>query len=89
LAKLLACPLEEHTMIVIRLLFWIALIGAAIWFWRRLRTPAPVAPKGDDNPAPMVRCAHCGVHVPRAHALPQGEHWYCSQPHLQQGPSPR
>jgi uncharacterized protein len=34
----------------------------------------------------MVRCEHCGVHIPRIHALPKDQHWYCSQAHLQQGP---
>jgi uncharacterized protein len=34
----------------------------------------------------MVRCAHCGVHLPNDRALQQGNEWYCSQAHLQQGP---
>jgi uncharacterized protein len=34
----------------------------------------------------MVRCAHCGVHLPREEALADGRLWYCSQAHLTQGP---
>ncbi|MDX5371825.1 MAG: envelope stress response protein PspG [Pseudomonadaceae bacterium] len=72
-----------------RLLFWIAVIAAAVWLWRRFKRPAaPSADTAQQDPAPMVRCAQCGVHVPRDQALAQGERWYCSQAHLQQG-SPR
>ncbi|MEO4047236.1 PP0621 family protein [Pseudomonas sp. CAU 1711] len=73
-----------------RLLFWIAVIAAAVWLWRRLKRPnaASGATPTPDDPTPMVRCAQCGVHVPRDKALPQGERWYCSRAHLEQD-SPR
>ena len=29
----------------------------------------------------MVRCAHCGVHLPKGSALASGEQWYCSLEH--------
>ncbi|MBP5097837.1 PP0621 family protein, partial [Pseudomonas protegens] len=46
------------------------------------------APRSPNEPAttPMVRCAHCGVHLPQDRALSQSQQWYCSQAHLQQGP---
>ncbi|MBB2495415.1 PP0621 family protein [Aquipseudomonas ullengensis] len=71
-----------------RLLFWIALITAAVWLWRRLKRPATPAQKAapQDDPAPMVRCAQCGVHIPQLQALSADNRWYCSQAHLQQGP---
>lgn len=66
-----------------RLLLLVALIAAAAWLWRRFKRPA--APSADTvQPALMVRCAHCGVHVPRDKALMQDAHWYCSQAHLDQ-----
>jgi uncharacterized protein len=34
----------------------------------------------------MVRCARCGVHLPRDRALGNQQLWYCSQAHLEQGP---
>jgi uncharacterized protein len=75
-----------------RLLFWIAVIAAAVWLWRRFKRPTPpsatTTAQPDTEPAPMVRCAQCGVHVPRDKALPQGTQWFCSQAHLEQG-SPR
>ncbi len=35
---------------------------------------------------PMVRCAHCGLHVPRSEALPREGHYYCCAEHREQGP---
>jgi uncharacterized protein len=34
----------------------------------------------------MVRCAHCGVHLPQDRALSSRQEWYCTQAHLEQGP---
>ena len=67
-----------------RLLFWIILIAAAFWLWRRI-TKRPSG-KGDQGQAtlPMVRCAQCGVHLPRTQALQDQERWYCSRAHLEQ-----
>ncbi|MBC3272135.1 MULTISPECIES: PP0621 family protein [Pseudomonas] len=75
---------------MLRLLFWIALIFAAIWLWRKFKAPASASPSGrasrEQDAAPMVRCAHCGVHLPRDRALGNQPQWYCSQAHLEQGP---
>ena len=72
-----------------RLLFWIAIIFAAIWVWRRYIS-APKRPsqaQREDEPAPMVRCAHCGVHLPQTDALPAGTRYYCCAAHREQGPA--
>ncbi|WP_281687543.1 PP0621 family protein [Pseudomonas citronellolis] len=70
---------------MVRLLFWILLIALIWWLWRKATRPQrpPQAPL-DDPAEPMVRCAQCGVHVPRANALQHEQRWYCSQAHLQQ-----
>lgn len=68
-----------------RLLLLLAIIAAAVWLWRRISAPTRRRDDTNADPAPMVRCAHCGVHVPRARALVQGDNWYCSQAHLEQG----
>jgi len=72
---------------MVRLLFWIALIAAAFWLWRKFKTSqqSPAEPRLQD-PLKMVRCAHCGVHLPNDRALSRGQEWYCSQQHLEQGP---
>ncbi|MCX2544278.1 PP0621 family protein [Pseudomonas sp. COW5] len=72
---------------MLRLLFWIALIAAAVWLWRKFKAPvAPMQSPREQDAAPMVRCAHCGVHLPRDRALSLRQQWYCSQAHLEQGP---
>jgi uncharacterized protein len=70
---------------MLRLLFWIALIAAAVWFWRKFKGQASTPkPPAEREAAPMVRCAHCGVHLPRDRALSHDQQWYCSQAHLEQ-----
>ena len=69
-----------------RLLFWLAVIFAAFWLWRRMtRKPTPKQTLA----TPMVRCTQCGVHVPRERAIFNDEHWYCSQAHLEQSSPPK
>jgi uncharacterized protein len=48
---------------------------------RRADAPPREGPSGE-----LVRCAHCGVHLPRseARAAPGGE--YCSEEHARLGP---
>lgn len=70
-----------------RLLIIIALVACAFWLWRRL-TRGPQRPTKGPSATPMVRCAHCGVHVPEEGALRQDDRWYCSTAHLEQGSSP-
>lgn len=70
-----------------RLLFWIALIGAAFWLWRRF-AQKKAAPKPRQTTLPMVRCAQCGVHIPQDQALQSQDRWYCSRAHLEQDSTP-
>ena len=74
--------------------FLIALgVALAVWWWMRKQNPsgpaamphktsAPRAPT--PTPLPMAQCAVCGLHLPRAEALPgpQGR-TYCSAAHRQ------
>ena len=67
---------------MLRLLFWIALIALAFWLWRRFQQPTSRAETAaEPETTPMVRCAHCGVHLPKGSALATGEQWYCSLEH--------
>jgi len=74
---------------MVRLLFWIALIAAAFWLWRKFKAgnAASSSNAPQDTTLKMVRCAHCGVHLPNDRALHRGNEWYCSTAHLEQGPS--
>ena len=71
---------------MLRLLIWAALIAAGVWFWRKYKASLQ-APKKTADPGaqPMVRCAHCGVHLPRSDALPLGEHSFCCEEHRRLG----
>jgi len=79
---------------MIRLIMWVALIAAAVWFIKRLINPPaprrkPNAPAAESAAAPMVRCAQCGVHLPQDRALTQANQWYCSEAHRLEGPAAR
>lgn len=51
------------------------------------RRPAAAAPHADPASLPMmVRCAHCGIHLPREEALLLGGQTWCSHEHAQAGP---
>ncbi|WP_097087381.1 MULTISPECIES: PP0621 family protein [unclassified Pseudomonas] len=74
---------------MIRILFWAALIYAAFWLWRRYKLAGQRKPAAGrkNHTLTMVRCAHCGVHLPDDRALKRGEHWFCSPAHMEQGPA--
>ena len=63
---------------------FLAVVAVIIWLARapsRRRERTSGQPGGQ----PMVRCAHCGVHFPRAEALAEGERAYCSEEHRRLG----
>ncbi|MDU9025468.1 PP0621 family protein [Pseudomonas corrugata] len=75
---------------MLRLIILFAVVASAIWIFRNVKPKASAAQSSREQDAPpMVRCAHCGVHLPRDRALPLQQQWYCSQAHLEQGPGPR
>jgi len=71
-------------------------VGIGLWsLLARLRGPGAGGGKGGrqggaaPGPAPvvMVECAHCGLHLPAADALPEGSRLYCSDAHRRLGPA--
>ncbi len=64
-------------LLIIALLVWIVL-RAVQRFVARWKTQSPTRPTQVGN---MVRCDHCGLHVPEQEALRVGKHYYCSEPH--------
>ena len=75
---------------MLRLLIFFAVVASAIWIFRKLKNDASTSRSSREQDAPpMVRCAHCGVHLPRDRALTLEQQWYCSQAHLEQGPGTR
>lgn len=61
----------------------ILVVLAVLWFARgRSRHDAPpAAPPRPRGPQAMVRCAHCGVHLPAQDALSGAQGSYCSAEH--------
>ena len=68
-----------------------AVVFVASWLWRkgrreelRSRPPPRATPPAVGAPQAMVRCAHCGLHLPAADAIsgPDGA-VYCSAVHRQ------
>lgn len=70
-----------------RFLLLAAAIAGLIWLVRRAaagrreKPPAPAPTAGA-----LVRCAHCGVHVPRQDAELHEGKAYCGDDHAQRGP---
>ena len=67
------------------LLFLIA-VFVLLWMlrgsWRRVRRPPPAPqPPGTEPPQTMLRCAHCGLHLPRDEALPGRGGVFCDAAH--------
>jgi len=66
-----------------RLVIVAAVVWLAIYALRRIlqyltpqkKTAAPGTAKN------MVRCAHCGLHLPEAEAIRDGGQYFCSQEH--------
>ncbi len=68
-------------MFGIRVLIYLAGIGLIVWILIRLaknpRTEKKTAKPVDD----MVRCARCGMFVPRHEAISDEERYYCCSQH--------
>lgn len=75
-----------------KLLLWVVVIIAALFITRLIThkkaakakplTPKASTPKGAEQ---MVRCAHCGIYLPRSEALMSNEHTWCSLDHAKLG----
>lgn len=54
---------------------------------RAAQTPRPTGPTLTP-PQTMLRCTHCGLHLPQSEAIFAHGHAYCSSAHAQQGAQP-
>ncbi|MGH8618478.1 MAG: PP0621 family protein [Burkholderiales bacterium] len=64
---------------------FLLLLGVAAWWALRVLWRAKHGSGGAANaPAPedMVRCAQCGVHLPRSESLLRGGRLFCSEEHV-------
>lgn len=84
-----------------KLLFWVVLIIAVLFVARIAARMAAAKQAGAQNtarrghsaaaapnpaaPEAMVRCAHCGIHLPRSEAVQQNGLTWCSTEHAALG----
>jgi len=79
-----------------RLLVLVVLAVLAVWLIRRAMLQASRARDGqagggaaapaDKTQGDLVKCAHCGTHLPLAEARAVGDRLYCSDEHARLGP---
>lgn len=50
------------------------------------RQPAGSSATASADPEPMVRCAHCSIHIPRSEAVLSGGKTWCCVEHAKLGP---
>lgn len=78
---------------MLRVILLFAGVAALIWLVRRAFDPSARRPGPDRSPDAakptgvdeLVRCAHCGVHVPRVEARTQDGRHFCSPEHARLG----
>lgn len=68
---------------MIKFLLVAAVVALVLWLMFGRKRAAPPTPPG--TPQPMVRCAHCGVHLPKGDALLLGDDAFCSPAHRDAG----
>ena len=72
-----------------RYLFIVLALWGAVMIARHLYRSARARDEASREtggaPADTVRCAHCGLHVPKSEALCDGERCFCCEAHREAG----
>ncbi len=68
------------------MLLRLIVIAIAIWLLvrvgRKLLNPPPPPPQPSKQTfEQVVKCAHCGLHIPQNQAINEDNRWYCSPQH--------
>lgn len=71
-----------------KFLLFLAIVLLVVWLWRsgrrdEQRSDQAAPPEPPPGPQEMVRCAHCGVHLPHGDAVVGRIGLYCSPEHRQ------
>ena len=70
-----------------RLIAILVIVVAVVWLLKRaLAGPKQPPSAGQPPQSDLVRCAHCGVNLPKAEARSAGGRHYCSEEHWRLGP---
>jgi len=70
-------------LLLLALLFWLLYRGVLALLGKA--RPEVIRRRSSDG-GQMVRCAHCGLHIPQQEALERDGHYYCSEEHRNAGP---
>ncbi|HUO44394.1 MAG TPA: PP0621 family protein [Burkholderiales bacterium] len=63
-------------------LLLLALVIAVLWWIIRGSGRPSAGPRRAPAAEDMVRCAQCGVHLPRSESYARGSEFFCSEEHL-------
>ena len=76
---------------MLKLVLLVVVVGVAVLWLLKGRRPGPPSSgeaRPGREPAAMVACAHCGVHLPRAEAIfDTARRPYCGEAHRLAGPT--
>lgn len=66
-----------------RLIFILLVVALVFWLLRRLKKSSSQQDKQDvaEQSEDMVRCARCGVHLPKSESILAGGNFYCCDAH--------
>jgi uncharacterized protein len=72
----------------VKALLMLLLLVAVAWWWRNRQSgnddASPLGKPTEPKPLDMVRCSHCGMHIPSNEAVVGKNGLYCSAHHRQQ-----
>lgn len=64
-----------------RLLFLFAVIAVVYWLLKTYRKQSPKQDVSTSSSEDMVRCAQCGVHLPKSEAMLSAGKFFCGEAH--------
>lgn len=64
-----------------RLLFLAAIAVVVYWLFQAYRKRPPEGPEAGGQAEDMVRCAHCGVHLPKRESVQAEGVYFCCEAH--------
>jgi len=64
-----------------RLLFLFVVIAVVYWLLKTYRKQSPKQDVPAASSEDMVRCAQCGVHLPKSEATTSGGKFFCGEAH--------
>ena len=64
-----------------RLIFLFAVVAVVYWLLRSYRRQLPKGEGRLGQAEDMVRCVHCGVHLPKHEGILVGGEYFCSEAH--------